>query len=479
MRHGCVLVFAVLLSSGFLAAQPLQLNTTVYSFTPVSGNPWVADIKGWTDAQGRDFALVCRGNDGLGIYEITNPATPVFAANVPATGSDLKDIDVVGNYAYAVQQSGSTLVIDIANPYAPVVVTSIAGGAHTGFYYESAQLYTQGRNGASPYDARIYNVANPAAPVFLGSYPSPGSEQTHDTYCQDGLMYVSTLFGATAGTDIVDISNPAAPVFLHQINSTAFNGDYSHSSWIYNPPGNRKYCLTCNETAGGHLKLFDVTDPNNTPLSGEYQSATGGSISIHNVQVVDRYGFISYYADYLRIVDLSNPHTPVEVGTYDPFPSNVGQSTFDGSWAVHCFKVLPNGNYRIVMAESFNLPLGFWVIDFAPPSRLDLALSTTGAGDLFLQVTRADAFAEIWNPFSVNTTQVIGTGPLAGLQGDALYTLLYPPGTPLFHTNCDATGTYTFTLPPGSLPGGFSVDLRSLSFVGGAYKVTELARIGF
>ena len=85
---------AALLLTALAVAQPLQLNTVAHSFTPVSGSPYLADIKGWTDPLGRDFALVCRANNGLDIWEVTNPAVPAFVATIPATGSDLKDIDM-------------------------------------------------------------------------------------------------------------------------------------------------------------------------------------------------------------------------------------------------------------------------------------------------------------------------------------------------------------------------------------------------
>jgi hypothetical protein len=469
-RH--LLAGALLLAA--LPAQPLVLNTVLRAFVPVSGNPWVPDIKGFTDSLGRDFAIVCRGNTGVAVYEITNPAAPQLAAAIPATGSDLKDVDLVGHHAYCVQQSGDVLVIDVQNPYAAAVVATIPSSGHTGFYEPVQRLWIQCRNGASPYDARIYDVTNPAAPLFLASYPAQ-APQTHDAYAQDGIMYVSLLFGTGAGTAVVDITNPSSPQFLHQIPS----GDISHSSWMYNAPGGSKFLLTANETAGGHIKIWDVTSNSSAVLVSQFQTATGAGISVHNPQVEGRYAYISYYADYLRILDLANPAAPLEVGIYDPNPTNAGAAVFDGSWAVHFFRVLPNGDHRIVMTESFSSVKGFYVIDFTPPPAVDLVLSTSGAGDVTLGLSGLDPLGEAFTGVSLQTAGSLGTGPLFGLGADALFTIAVPLGTHPFHVTADSQGSYQFLAPPGSLSPGLVVDVRSVGRRQGAWLLTPLGRIAF
>ncbi len=464
-----------LLLAGFALAQgPLVLNTTLRGFVTVVGKPRGPDIKGWTDNLGRDFAIVCRGNTGLAIYEITNPAAPVLAASIAATGTDLKDVDLIGNYAYCIQQTGEVMIIDISNPYAAFRANGIASAGHTGYYDPAQQLYIQCRNGASPFDARIYDVSAPGTPVFLSSYPAQ-NPQTHDCFVQDGIMYVSLLFNAQAGTDVVDISNPLAPMFLHKIPT----GNITHSCWMYNPPGGRKVLLSANEEAGGHIKIYDVTNPIVTPLLAEWQSPTGAAISVHNPQVEGRYAYISYYADYLRILDLANPAVPVQVGIYDPNATNAGAGVFDGSWATHFFKVLPNGDHRIVMTESFAAVKGFYIIDFTPPPAIDLDVTSSGAGDVALNLTGLNPGGMALNALSLSTTGLMGQGPLFGLAADALFTLTYPFVTEPFSVLANASGDYSFNLPNGSLPPGLTVDLRSAGELGSTWFLSQLARITF
>ena len=477
-RNPIALVLALALVVSALPAQaPLQLNTTVRSFTSVSGSPWVADIWSYTDSQGRDFALVCRGNTGLAIYDITNPAAPVLASAIPATASDLKDVKVYQDIAICVQQGGPALVVDISDPYNATVINSSAIPAgHNGTVDETTGLFYLTRNGASPYDMRIFDVTNGANPVQVGVYDRPaGGYQTHDMAVDGDRAYVSVIFGPV-GTDIVDISDPSNPTFIGQVPS----GTLSHNCWIYRTPGGRRILGTTQEETGGHLKLWDVTNDETNNLIAEYQTPTGGNISIHNVYFFGRYAYISYYADYLRILDMANPSQPVEVGVYDPIPGNVGVSVYDGAWGVSLVKILPNGDHRLLLTQSFINPRGFWVIDFTPPPVLDMDMSTSGAGDFSMTVSGADPFSTIYNLVSLDTAGDIGQGPLVGLGGDAVGFLTGAVvGSAPFLVAADASGTYNFSVPAGALPAGLTVDVRSVANVGGTPLASQLGRITF
>ena len=454
------------------AQPPIVLNTQVRSFTPVSGTPWVADIWAHTDSLGRDFALVCRGNSGLSIYEITNPAAPVFAASIPATGSDLKDVKVLNDHAYCVQQNGGIRIVDITDPYSATVVADLPVDAHNCFVVTQGtqDLLFLARSGESPPDVRIYDVTNPTSPVFLASY-RPSNENFHDVYVEEGRLYASAFFGAV-GTDVADVTNPSNPTFIAKVPT----GGNSHACWVYTAPGGEKILCSSDEQVGGHLRLFDVTNPTNAPLLSEYQTDPG--ISIHNPVVYGRYCFISYYADYLRILDLANPGAPVEVGIFDPWPTNAGAGTFDGAWGVAHVKELPGGAHRVLLTESFQLPRGFWVIDFTPPPVMHLDIQLIPGSGHMLSVTGVDPFTEIYNGVSLITSAPFGTGGLGGLQGDAIATLTFPLGAQPFHVLSDASGSYSFLIPLG-LGSGLTVDLLSIGIVGGVWKGSELARYTF
>ncbi|NRA95624.1 MAG: hypothetical protein HRU14_05380 [Planctomycetes bacterium] len=462
IRIGLLIAVLFALVSEAPAQAPLVLNTTLRSFTPVTSSNWVADCCTFTDSIGRDFALICRGNSGLDCYEITNPVAPVFASHINATGSDLKDVKYMSNppTAFALQQGSETQVVSLANPYNMQVISTISGGAHNGFVYENGatKLYLQGRNGASPYNLRVYDVSNPASPITRDTWQPPSSSQTHDVYAQDGIAYVNCLFGSGEGTYQIDISNPSN---INQVGPVIPSGGLSHSCWMYNPPGgSSKYLIECNETAGGHAKIYDVSNVNNPVLASEYYSPTGASISVHNPVVMDKYCFIAWYADYVRILDMSRPSNPVIAGIYDPWPTNAGASVYDGCWGVWPLKAIPGG-YRLVATESFSSNRGFYVIDFTPPEAPSIALSTNGFGDVTFSVSGAIPGSVIYNGTSSQTSGLLGDGPVGGIGADALFSLGTTAQPYVATTNF--AGNYSFSLPNGAVPIGLSFDVINFS----------------
>lgn len=479
-----VLCLSVLAAS--LAAQPpIVLNTTVRSFTPVSSSNWVADIWSYTDSLNRDFALVCRGHSGLSVYEITNPAAPVFADSIPATGSDLKDVKVMQNppTAFALQQGTETQVVDLSNPYNLQVIATIPGGSHNGFVYESGgnKYYYSAHQGVSiqgfSAPVTIWNVNNPANPVQVGIWDPPGNTQTHDIYVQDDICYAACLAGTTSlqGTYIIDVSNPANPTQI----GFAPTGPSSHACWLYNAPGGEKFLIEANETSGGHIRIYNVTDPANPVYYTDVYTPTSSSISTHNPVVVGKYCYISWYADYLRILDMSNPANPVEVGTYDPDPTNVGAGTFDGAWGVAYVKPI-SGGHRVLLTESFATNSGFWVIDFTPPETPDITLTTSGTGDVQFGVSGAAPGSLMFNGLSTETSGLMGDGPAGGIGADAIFSLASTPGTQPFAVFANGAGDYSFALPPGSVPPGSTFDVVNFSQTpSNGWQLSPIGRISF
>ena len=73
-------------------------------------------------------------NDGLHIYDVTNPAAPVRIAHLVRDDSkpnsqnigQVAGIAIDGHYAFIAAKNLGLKVVDIANPYAPTLVASLA-----------------------------------------------------------------------------------------------------------------------------------------------------------------------------------------------------------------------------------------------------------------------------------------------------------------------------------------------------------------
>lgn len=450
-------VLSVSLAATASAQAPIILNTTLSAFVPMSGSPWIADIWGYVDGAGNEYALVCRGNSGFSIYNVTNGAAPFHVKTISATGSDLKDVKVWQNYAYLTQQSGNVLIVNLTNPATAYVAGQISVPGGHNIFIADGYLYTC-RSGVSPNGTGIYSLANPTNPTLLAMF-DPAGFNCHDAYVEGNTAY---LFDISSGiTRIVDVTNKSNPVQIGQAPTG------NHSGWVYTPPGSSaKILFACDERSGGHCNTYDVTNPAAPVHLGSYNPYPAGSV--HNPVIRGRYCYIAYYLEGLRIVDLANPKSLQEVGIYDTHPNN-GGGLYDGAWGVY-----PLTENKVILTEMFGNQ-GFYVINFTPPTRISMDVSTTGTGDISLTVSDLSPLTAVYTAASVNTTNAFSTGPFLGLQSDALFSVQI--GAQPFQALSDASGNYQFTA--SGIPPGLSADFVSLSMKGGSFQLSPIGRIDF
>jgi hypothetical protein len=124
---------------------------------------------------------------GFSALDITNPSAPTYVGGFPA--ARVEDFDVVGDYVYLA--GGPILSIrDFSDPAAPILVGSIL------FPY-SGELQAVEVVGDYAYVAagsaglRVVNVANPAAPCHVGSFPS---DNALNVAVSGGYVYVADAF---------------------------------------------------------------------------------------------------------------------------------------------------------------------------------------------------------------------------------------------------------------------------------------------
>jgi hypothetical protein len=86
------------------------------------------------------------------------------------------------------------------------------------------------------------------------------------------------------------------------------------------------------------------------------------------------------------------------------------------------------------------------------------AISSVGQGGLSIQVQGLPPHSQMFHLISTQTTHQLGHGPVLGLGSDALWAASLPLGTQPFHVLTDATGSYRFLAPPGTLPQGLTLD---------------------
>ena len=210
-------------------------------FSGANGN----DCWGYTSPSGREYALMLT-TQGTAIVEVSNPTLPTLVETISGPNSTWRDIKVYGSRAYAVSEGGSGIqVIDLTNVDAGVVnLENTVTGPGTNATHNVALDEVSGflyRTGGGSEGLRIYSLANPSNPQYVGSwsqrYVHDAQIVTYTTgpyagreiaYCCGGLNGGQTDTGLT----IVDVTNKSNPVVLSQVSYPA--RAYSHQGWLSN-----------------------------------------------------------------------------------------------------------------------------------------------------------------------------------------------------------------------------------------------------
>jgi hypothetical protein len=246
-------------------------------------------------------------------------------------------------YALMASSVRGAVVIDVSDPADPREITTFPEAALTPDGAPSAHtlFIADGRAYVSfNYDnsLRIYDIADPAEPQALGSYRNPRLDSEsgllHDLYVADGRAYLD-YWGL--GMTIVDVSDPGNPMVLGEYRD--YGGETSHSNWV-TEVGGRTISVHGDEQYGAHVRIVDVD-----PASGEFLATLGSyqtrpEVSVHNILAYGQRAYVTYYQDGLRILDLSDPYNPTEVGHFHTWPGVVdsgdsyGRSFFEGAIGV-------------------------------------------------------------------------------------------------------------------------------------------------
>lgn len=267
---------------------------------------------------------------GTAFVDATVPSAAHEIYNLPGPQSTWRDIKTYQHYAYIVTEgagAGTGLqIVDLSNPLVPVHVATYTANSFTTAHniWIDTQTGIAYACGASPGGGmHVLSLANPVAPVEV-DYFNP--YYIHDLWVGDGVGYAGAINSGTLR--VLDLANPSNPVTTA---THAYAGAATHNAW---PNAAKTHVLTTDEVGGGHVKIWDISALPAISLASEYQ-VTSESAIVHNVLLRNDMAYISYYAAGTRIVDVTDPTTPVEVGYYD---TTTRTSGFDGCWGVYPFR---------------------------------------------------------------------------------------------------------------------------------------------
>lgn len=301
-------------------------------------------IWGYTDSiTGKEYALVCVRNEGVSIIDIdVDPPVEVGFMPVLTYGTDAKEVKVYRHYVITCKETEAAQIFDVSDVTNPIQVATVGTGAHTHNVYKNYLIL----NGSNINAFRIYNITNPATPTLVSHFPS---FYFHDTDIRNDTLVGAGIYGN--GIQFVDIANPAAPTAIATFNYT---GSGAHNcEWSTDG----QYMFVGDEIGTGPwTRVFDVSNPHSVSLVSEI--ILDSIQPTHNSYQLNDTLYIGHYTLGIRMWDVTNPLTPVEIGHYDTYqPQDTG---YLGCWTVYPY--FTSG--RLVASD---LQTGLYVVKFKDP----------------------------------------------------------------------------------------------------------------
>jgi choice-of-anchor B domain-containing protein len=349
-------------------------QVAIASFLPVTAigggrGAKTNDVWGWTDPEsGREYAIVGR-TDGTAFIDVSNPTAPEYLGSLPKTpgsrGNSWRDIKVYDNHAFIVADGAGQhgmQVFDLTKlrsvSYPPVTFEEdahydgIASAHNIVINEETGYAYAVGVNSGGETcggGLHMINVQQPTHPVFEGCFSdttsgNAGTGYSHDAMCINyqgpDSEYVGKeiCFGSNENKlSIADVSDKTNPVW---ISSASYpNVAYAHQGWVtedhkyffMNDEGDETNAVQAGEPLPGTRTLiWDIQDLDDPLMVKEH---FGETFTIdHNLYIKGNLMYQSNYVSGLRILDISDPENPEEVGFLDTVPWSE-EVEFDGSWS--------------------------------------------------------------------------------------------------------------------------------------------------
>jgi len=437
---------------------------------------------------------------GLEVFDVSDPTNPSHVTYFNIPYYEVVGIDVDGNYAYVVtgtgDGSGGVEVVDISDPTNPTSVGSVATPGHSQRIAVSGDYayVTDSDSGMA-----VIDVSDPANPARLLNY-NPHNDDYRRIALSGDYAY---LYSYSNGFAVFDISNPSSPVSVYSEQ----NKFYGSISCI---KGN--YAYSCSESG---MEVIDISDPTSPVSIGLFSTPSGmgvkcicvdgenaylsyaadaynGSVEVVKVRevaspmtltnnssfstsalkqmVIDGdYMFVLDYSYGLRVIDISNPSSPVEVGSA-------------GSSVSGCYEIDKSGNYIYVATDAGgpqSYSGGLEVFDVSDPTNpshvtylnipnyevigIDVdgnyAYVTTGTGDGSGGVEVID-ISDPTNPASVGSVTTPGHGQRIAVSGDYAYIADCDSGMAVIDVSDPANPSHLLNYNP------YNEDYRHISLSG-------------
>jgi len=351
-------------NDGFVSRWPCS-NVDMTAFLPLpemggKRGTRLNDIWGWTDpVTSHEYALVGR-NDGTSFIDITNPENPHYVGDLPMTTGSVanvwRDVKVYADHAYVVADGAGqhgvqvfdlTQLRDVED--SPItfeetsIYTGIASAHNIVINEETGFGFVVGANSGGETcggGLHMLDLRQPAAPSFAGCFADPNTGRGKTGYSHDAQCVIYSgpdvqysgreicLGSNETALSIADVTDKEYPVAISVASYPKVA--YTHQGWLtedhrffyMNDEGDEPQGLV----EGTRTLVWDVSDLDDPILVNEYIAST--TDTDHNLYIKGDLMYQSNYGAGLRILDISNRATPVEIGFFEPGPGSTSWSNY-------------------------------------------------------------------------------------------------------------------------------------------------------
>ncbi|GEN07888.1 hypothetical protein MFU01_29250 [Myxococcus fulvus] len=284
------------------------------------------------------------GPGALQVYDVKDRKAPRLVKSIQfPDDSYWNGVWAKGDVLYVASGARGVLMFDITDPADPVFLRDLSGGAyrnvHT-LFVDGDRLYSMVN--APESEVHIHDVKNPREPVLLGRYRDSTVGVVYGSYPHDATSLNHRLFVShwRGGLVILDAKDPAN---VKRLGAYAYPRATSHTSRVayFN---NNLIAFEGGEDWGAHLRVLNLNDPENATLIGEYQLPEWASI--HNMELKGSRLYLAHYQHGLRVLDVSKPREPRSLGHFHTVrESSQGMNYWDGAIGIR----LPGDGYVYVV----------------------------------------------------------------------------------------------------------------------------------
>ena len=357
-----IIALSILYSAQILSQDGYRIKLlTQLNPHPVSGQAYSA-LWGYRAPDGREYAILgCSA--GTSFVDITD-STDIHEVDylpVPqgVQPSGWREMKTYSHYAYIVSEAPSSCIQIADLSYLPDSVRYVGkislpdhSTTHT-ISQSGPYLYLNGCNAAMTQGIAIVDLSvNPEAPVLRGKW---NGLYVHDSRIINDTIWACNI--ANGKVSIIDARDKDNPVTIRDwVNSPQPNAP--HNIALSN---DRRYAFVTDEVFSppGRLKIWNVSDLNNITYISSFDPTPFEGADVHNIEIQNNFAVLAYYAAGVKVLDISNPVNPVEIGWYDTYPEN---NLALGCWAVYIFesgKIIASDMYSglYVLRPDLSIPV--------------------------------------------------------------------------------------------------------------------------